>query len=760
MNLTHNSIFVYTVIIRRDTVIIILRLRTKIAILISAVVLINFLGTGYIFSAYSEKIKEKAIQKIQNQIADKIVTKLDSLLSVPVNINRNNMSLFKLEGGKAETLETLQKFFADELKNNPEADIIAIGLEDGRYVEAQRLDDGTIRLGNRSEESGGALNIWETDKDYRKTRLVRHIENYDHRKRPWYVSAVDSGKMTWSDVYFYSSTHYPAISCNFPFSGKDGTVSGVFVTTISLNGISRFLKHIHISPNSRIIITDNKGLLLGASFTQPLTDNKGKRIAGTGTVCTEVNTAEEKYSKTGKHVFTLKEEGSTTMIRNLTYSASPGSGWNIMIMTPEADFTGEFDEYTVESIIFLILILALSFVSVNIIIGKITKPIALLADRISSVAYKTSDRNETVIPESLKTTSKEIMALSENFEIMLENIDSAFRTLEASRLEYKNLIENINSIIMTVNPDGTITYCNPYGLKYYGYEKDELIGNTVQKTVLRGLGAEPHNILEKIFREDNKYWNGENINVTRAGKKVWILWSNRLIFNEDGTVKELLSIGQDITRIKNTEKELGDSLKKNSILLKEIHHRVKNNLQIIISLINLQMDKTSTPAVTSSLKEIKGRIQSMAIVHEMLYSSSSFSEIDLGQYTESLLHDIVQTFHSTDKEINFSVESERILLELDKTITVGLILNELISNSVKYAFTGPGPGEISITVTRLEDNRISVTVRDNGTGFADNNHHKEGLGTILIEALTEQIGAEVNKKETNGFYFNFTFKPS
>ncbi len=743
--------------IRRNTEIIILKLRTKIAILISAVVLINFLGTGYIFRTYSGKIKEEAIQKIQNQIADKIVTKLNSLLSVPVNINRNNMSLFKLEGGKAETLETLQKFFADELKNNPEADIIAIGLEDGRYVEAQRMDDGTIRLGDRDEKSGGALNIWETDKNYRKTRLVRHIENYDHRKRPWYVSAVNSGKMTWSDVYFYSSTRYPAISCNFPLSGEDDSVSGVFVATISLDGISRFLRNIHISPNSRIIITDNKGLLLGASFSQPLTNQKGERIAGTGTACTEVNTAEEEYHKTGKHAFLLKNKGISTMIKNLTYSASPGSEWNIMIMTPEADFTGQFDEYTLESIIFLILILIFSFISVNIIIGKITKPIALLANRISSIAYKTSDRNEAIIPESIKTTSKEIMALSENFEIMLKNIDSAFKTREASRLEYKNLIENINSIIMTVDPDGTITYCNPYGLKYYGYEKDELIGNKVQETVLRGLGDGPNNILEKIFIQDNKYWNGENINVTKTGKKVWILWSNRLIFNDDGTVKELLSIGQDITKIKNTEKELGDSLKKNSILLKEIHHRVKNNLQIIISLINLQMDKTSAPAVTSSLKEIKGRIQSMAIVHEMLYSSSSFSNIDLGQYTESLLQDIIQTFHSSDRAVSFSVDSEKILLELDKTITVGLILNELISNSVKYAFPEKKNGKISVTIRKLKANRISVTVRDNGTGIADDKNLREGLGTILIEALTAQIGAEVNRRGENGFYFNFTF---
>ncbi len=585
-----------------------------------------------------------------------------------------------------------------------------------------------------------------------KTRLVKHIENYDHRKRPWYLR-----EQGWSDVYFFSSNHHPAISANKKLSDKTGKLMGVFVTSISLDNISIFLKKIKVSKNSRIIITDPNGLILGTSFPQNLTDPKGNRIYGDKTDIPAVNKAVKMSFQSNMESFTIQDEGINAVVKRVYFFLPSGINWNILILTPEKDFTERFDEFTHQSILFLIIIFIISFITLQIMSKKLTRPITYLADKISRIAYNESIQNKPIIPPEIRDSSSEIKILSSNLEIMITRLNSAFSTIEKSRKEYKDLVENINTIIMKVAPDGTITYCNPYGLNFYGYTKEELIGNTVQKTVLRGDDEEPMEILRRIFIQDKKYWNGENRNITKEGRSVWILWSNRLIFDKNGKVVELLSTGQDITERKNAERKLENYLKKNSILLGEIHHRVKNNLQIIISLINLQLNKSENPTIEDALQGIKARIQSMAIVHEMLYSSTSFSEIDLYLYIQSLSNDISQTFRNEEKKIRISVFSKPVFLELEQAITVGLILNELLSNSIKYAFEDRSSGEIEISIKESADRRISITVKDNGIGIKDSGGGREGLGTVLIDALTQQLDAEVKKESSNGFCFQFTF---
>lgn len=311
---------------------------------------------------------------------------------------------------------------------------------------------------------------------------------------------------------------------------------------------------------------------------------------------------------------------------------------------------------------------------------------------------------------------------------------------------------------MKITPDGTITYCNPYGLQFYGYKKQELIGNTVQNTVLNIEESRNQRILEEILDQDSEYWNSENKNVTRDGREVWILWSNRLILDEKGNTIELLSIGQDITTRKETENKLETSLKEKKILLSEIHHRVKNNLQIVISLVNLQLNDISDNTITKALQVIKTKIQSMALVHEMLYSTTSFSAIDLKTYIQTLTNDIIQTFNTEGKNIDLVITADSISLDIEQAITVGLLLNEIISNAVKYAFKGRISGKIEILILKQADNQIMIKVSDDGIGLSYSNTQGTGLGTILIDALADQLGTTVEKHEENGTSFRFVFR--
>jgi len=706
-----------------------------------------------IFSRYAFKVKENEIHNQQTRISDSIINQFDLLLKIPGRINNINHSFLSIEGMDQGSLNKLQKFFVHELNNNPTLEIIALGLENGNYIEAQHLNDGSIRIGERTEENGGALDQWEVDKTYGKTRLVKHIEKYDHRRRPWYLRGEG-----WSAIYFYSSNHHPAISHNRIITDKEGNVNGVLTASISLNNISTFLHGISKSPNSKIIVLDPEGYLIGTSFAHPLLDSKGNRIQGTATSLPSVNRMVRMYRSNPKESFTFPDKGSVTVVRSVPLSYSSEIMWHILIMTPQKDFTVEADRLTRRNILFLTVIFLIIVIIVLLTSRTITKPVKFLAGYISQISYDKQLENIPVIPGSIKNSSTEIKILTANLEVMLSKMKAAFFSMEESRREYREFVENINTIVMRIAPDGTIRYCNPYGLSFYGYTEEELVGKPVQETVLRGTDERPLDVLKSIFAQDEKYWNGENQNLTRDGKTVWILWANRLVRNTDGEVVELLSTGQDITERKESQGKLQMYLKRNSVLLSEIHHRVKNNLQIIISLINLQLDKSENPATRAALQGIKTRIQSMALVHEMLYSASSFSNIDLNLYIQSLSNDILQTFRNDDKIVTITVSPNHVFIELEKAITVGLILSELISNSVKYAFEGRKAGKIDIGISEPEEGKIEIMVEDNGTGIAAGQKGTGGLGTILIEALTQQLDAEIDTKTSDGFSFRFTFK--
>ncbi len=679
-------------------------------------------------------------------------------MKIPHNINKINQSFFNLEDQPDTTLQKIQKLFIDELNIYPTANIIAVCLKNGEYREAQRLDDGTLRVGERGNKTGNTLTLRSTKNTGTKGKSLKKILNYNPLQRPWYRSAVTAGSSTWSKVYFYSSNNHPAISGNQPLTDTAGHFLGVLTTSISLHDISIFLAGINLSSRSKIIITEPSGLLIAASDNQPLVSSSGKRINAMHDNDRETCLAVTGYVTNGRYdSFHFHLNGEKFHVKVLPFTGPYNLHWRIFIVSPERDFTKTLDRLTFRNFIILTIMMFLSFFATYRISKRIANPIRILSQHISTISFDSISKGEEGIPRDIKTASVEIESLANNFEFMMHRLKTAFTNLEKSRQEYKDLMENINSIVMKITPDGTITYCNPYGLEFYGYTKDELIGKSAEKTILNTGDPKHNNILEKIFSQDAEFWNGENTNVTKDGKKVWILWSNKLITDEEGKTVELFSIGQNITPRKETEMELEESLKEKNILLSEIHHRVKNNLQIIISLINLQMDEVIGESTQKALKIIKTRIQSMALVHEMLYSSTLFSAIDLTDYITTLANDIIQTFNAESKHIDLSLISDTIMLNIDQAITLGLIINEIISNAVKYAFKERSTGKITIDLKNLSHSRIAVTISDNGTGISPSAHEKTGLGTILINALSDQLGAVMENIDGKGTTIRLIF---
>jgi two-component sensor histidine kinase len=209
----------------------------------------------------------------------------------------------------------------------------------------------------------------------------------------------------------------------------------------------------------------------------------------------------------------------------------------------------------------------------------------------------------------------------------------------------------------------------------------------------------------------------------------------------------------------HTEDLLMLQIKENNILLKEIHHRVKNNMQVIISLLNLQADSISDPRLLELFTESQNRIMSIALIHEKLCQSKNMTHIDFSEYVSSLTNHLSHSFHIGDRTIEIFTKTQKIPLEFDTVITLGLIVNELVSNSIKYAFNDIRNGKVEISLKKTKGNLLHLTVSDNGVGIPEyvNFRDAKSLGLQLVCSLTEQISGNISLLRENGTKFCIQF---
>jgi PAS domain S-box-containing protein len=230
---------------------------------------------------------------------------------------------------------------------------------------------------------------------------------------------------------------------------------------------------------------------------------------------------------------------------------------------------------------------------------------------------------------------------------------------------------------------------------------------------------------------------------------------------EDGEITEISAIGHDITEKKIAEIELKKSLEEKEVLLKEVHHRVKNNMQVISSILNLQSAYINDEKILNILRESQNRIRAMASIHERLYQTKNFSDIRFASYVKNLAENLINTYELTDKTVELSCKLDEVYLTLTTSIPCGLIINELISNSLKYAFEGRKKGRISI-VLRKNDGKVTLIIEDNGVGIPEsiNFRKTESLGLQLVNTLVEQIEGSIKLDREKGTAFTIMFKPN
>ena len=246
--------------------------------------------------------------------------------------------------------------------------------------------------------------------------------------------------------------------------------------------------------------------------------------------------------------------------------------------------------------------------------------------------------------------------------------------------------------------------------------------------------------------------------LTAQDEYVWVEVNLDPIIQDDGEIDEVSCIGFEISEQKKKTDLINQSLKEKDTLLREVHHRVKNNLQIISSLLNLQSAVVKDEQVLDILKESQNRIQSMSYIHESLYINNDFSAVNLKEYIQGLCSNLVQSYSLIGDNVRIETEIDDISLGLDQAIPCGLILNELLSNSFKHAYPNGEKGCLSIKI-REREGRMAILVEDDGRGIPDDwdIETAESLGIQLVYTLTEQLDGDIESAERRGTKYLITF---
>ena len=242
------------------------------------------------------------------------------------------------------------------------------------------------------------------------------------------------------------------------------------------------------------------------------------------------------------------------------------------------------------------------------------------------------------------------------------------------------------------------------------------------------------------------------------GSVIWMRDTSRAVRDEPGNLLHYEGMIEDITEKKLADEQIRKSLAEKELLLKEIHHRVKNNLQVICSLLSLQSGYVTDRKALEMFNESQDRVRSMALVHERLYQSQDLARIDFADYVRSLVPQLVHAYGSSSGVVSIKVNVRDVLFGIDEAVACGLIINELVSNSLKHAFPGRRGGEVGVALDH-KNREYVLTISDNGIGLPEDWHSRktEGLGLQLVSTLTEQLGGSIEVKSGQGTEFRIRF---
>ena len=378
-------------------------------------------------------------------------------------------------------------------------------------------------------------------------------------------------------------------------------------------------------------------------------------------------------------------------------------------------------------------------------------------------------RAENIFREAYKELEKKLYdrttrlaAINSRLGEEIAERGEAEKALKESERRLRSIIENSKAGYFFIDTDGLFQEVNKAWLKMYKYQSsDEVIGSHFTSVQKEEDVERAREVVKGIMAGEVRHQSGEFSRKCRDDSIGYHSFSARPVISH-GEVIGLEGFIIDTTERKLAEEKLRETLIEKEFLLKEIHHRVKNNMQVITSLLHLQADKVNNKCAYDAILDSQNRIKAMAIIHEALYSSGAGGVVDFQEYITKLVTHLSLTFGADKRGISFTIDLKNLLVPLDQAVPCGLVLNELVTNSLKHAFLEGGPGKIRIIGRRQENRCIEITVSDDGTGISteidwDN---AGSLGLSLVKGFVEkQLRGTLSVHNNQGTEIRFTLGP-
>jgi PAS domain S-box-containing protein len=340
-----------------------------------------------------------------------------------------------------------------------------------------------------------------------------------------------------------------------------------------------------------------------------------------------------------------------------------------------------------------------------------------------------------------------------------KKVTEALKTSEARLF---GLIDFAMDAIITFNSDYNVVLFNKAAEKMFQYSAEDVLGKSINKFIPKRYRA-IHNNLTDMFSK-----TGITAREMGSAGRMIGLRANKEEFPLETAISQLDVSGEklftiichDVTQQQKYRTQIENSLREKEVLLKEIHHRVKNNLQVISSLLNLQSNFIEDERMADVFKESRNRVRLMALVHEKLYQSKDLSRINVAEYFKDLTAYLFSTYRMEPNAIKLKLDIEDIYMGINFAINLGLITNELISNSLKHAFPDKRRGEIGIKMYSNNDDSLTLEVKDNGVGFPDNLNYTstKSLGLQLVNSLVLQYRGTIEFQSKEGTRYKIMFK--
>lgn len=348
-------------------------------------------------------------------------------------------------------------------------------------------------------------------------------------------------------------------------------------------------------------------------------------------------------------------------------------------------------------------------------------------------------------------TKDEIGDLAEAFNTMAARLQKS----TVSKAYLDNIIESIQEALFVADTDGILVRANSAAARLTGYTKKEMLNKPLTHFYnFREMGE----VYDQ--KRKNDHWFEFSL-IHKNSRTIPVLFSEAELLDNSGIKVGSVAVASDITERKNAERQIKASLKEKEVMLAEIHHRVKNNLAVISGLLQLQSFNAKNLDVQEALTDSQVRIQSIALVHEMLYESESLAYIKYDKYINDLLQAISSMHLSDDKQIDVIIDVQPFALSINQAIPFSLLITELVVNAYKHAFKGKKSGRIQLEV-QMDGDTVDMSLRDNGHGVDTNEfNNSDSLGATLIKTLSSQLQADfqiVENSENGGGFFRVKFE--